>query len=59
MALKIKGPSQPVVAGEMITLTCVVDGARPAATIDWFNRSEIVVPHPPSTTDLQSDGTYR
>ena len=59
LTVRVRGPSTPVVAGEMVTLTCAVGGARPAASIDWFNRSEIVSPHPKSTVDLMSDGTYR
>ena len=57
--LRIRGPQQPVVAGEMVSLSCVVEGARPAANITWYNRSEVVNPHPSSTAELMSDGTYR
>lgn len=59
LALRLRGPNHPVVAGEMVSLTCIVDGARPAANITWYNRSELVRPQPPSTEDLMSDGTYR
>ncbi|KAI1305980.1 Schwann cell myelin protein [Halotydeus destructor] len=59
LSLRLYGPSTPVVAGEMVTLKCTVDGARPAATIDWFNRSEIVSPHPVASNELMTDGTFR
>ncbi|RWS14947.1 hemicentin-1-like isoform X2 [Dinothrombium tinctorium] len=59
LTLRVRGPLTPVVAGEMISLSCVVEGARPAASIEWFNRSEVVSPHPPATTDLMNDGTFR
>ena len=59
LSLKVRGPTQAVVAGEMVSLTCSVEGARPAANITWYNRSEVVNPHPSASTDLMSDGTYR
>ncbi|XP_015783699.1 hemicentin-2-like [Tetranychus urticae] len=59
LSLKLRRPKAPVVSGEMVSLTCTVDGARPPASIVWFNRSEVVTPHPTSSTDLMSDGTYR
>lgn len=40
-------------------MTCSVEGARPAATIDWFNRSELVDPQPVTTEELMPDSTYR
>ncbi|KAH6930201.1 hypothetical protein HPB50_011785 [Hyalomma asiaticum] len=43
----------------MVSLTCIVEGARPAANITWYNRSELVRPQPPAAEDLMSDGTYR
>lgn len=58
-SLTVRGPTTPVVAGEMVSLTCTVEGARPAANITWYNRSEVIGPQPPPTTDLMSDGTYR
>lgn len=59
LSLKIRGPDSPVVAGEMVSLTCWVEGARPAASIDWFNRSELVDPQPLSMDEVTSDGTFR
>ncbi|XP_053207682.1 hemicentin-2-like [Panonychus citri] len=59
LSLKLRRPKAPVVSGEMVSLTCTVDGARPPASIVWFNRSEVVSNHPPSSTELSSDGTYR
>lgn len=58
-SLTVRGPTTPVVAGEMVSLTCTVEGARPAANITWYNRSEVIGPQPTPTTDLMSDGTYR
>ncbi|XP_022251878.1 titin-like [Limulus polyphemus] len=59
LALTIRGRSVPVVEGEMVSLTCTVEGARPAANITWYNRSEVVRPQPIDSKDLMSDGTYR
>ncbi|GFU10289.1 hemicentin-1-like isoform X2 [Nephila pilipes] len=58
-SLNVRGPTTPVVAGEMVSLTCTVEGARPAANITWYNRSEVIGPQPMTTMDLMSDGTYR
>lgn len=57
--LKVVGPSEAVVAGEMVSLTCMVEGARPPATIDWFNRSDLIEPQPSSTDELMIDSTFR
>lgn len=59
ISLRVRGPTTPVVAGEMVSLTCTVEGSRPAATITWFNRSREVEPQPPASQDLMSDATYR
>ena len=59
LSLRVRGPMAPVVAGEMVSLTCSVDGARPRATIDWFNRSDLVDPQPASRDDPMSDTTFR
>jgi hypothetical protein len=59
LALRVRGPDAPVVAGEMVTLGCVIEGARPAATLDWYNRSEIVRPAPAAIAELMPDGTFR
>ena len=57
--LTIIKPPTPVVAGEMISLTCTVDGARPRSSISWFNRSQPVQQTPVENTELMEDGTYR
>ena len=49
----------PVVDEEMLSLTCSVEGARPAASIKWFNRSELVDPQPLAVEEAASDGTLR
>ncbi|GIY71577.1 hemicentin-1-like protein [Caerostris darwini] len=59
VSLRLRGPTTPVVAGEMVSLTCTVEGSRPAASITWFNRSKEVEPQPPASRDLMSDATYR
>ncbi|GFY58834.1 neural cell adhesion molecule 1-A [Trichonephila inaurata madagascariensis] len=59
VSLRLRGPTTPVVAGEMVSLTCTVEGSRPAASITWFNRSREVEPQPPASRDLMSDATYR
>ncbi|XP_064471723.1 hemicentin-1-like isoform X2 [Ornithodoros turicata] len=59
LALRLRGPNYPVVAGEMVSLTCIVEGARPAANITWYNRSEMARAQPPPSTEAMSDGTYR
>ncbi|XP_071033382.1 B-cell receptor CD22-like [Parasteatoda tepidariorum] len=59
VSLRVRGPTTPVVAGEMVSLTCTVEGSRPAASITWFNRSREVEPQPPASQDLMSDATYR
>lgn len=57
--LTIIKPPTPVVAGEMVSLTCTVDGSRPRSTITWFNRSQPVQQTPVENTELMDDGTYR
>lgn len=59
ISLRVRGPTTPVVAGEMVSLTCTVEGSRPAASITWFNRSREVDPQPAASQDLMSDATYR
>lgn len=59
LSLKIRGPSSPVVAGEMVSLTCFVEGARPAASISWYNRSELLDPQPLPTEEVMEDATFR
>lgn len=58
-SLKVNGPLEPVVAGEMVSLTCTVHGARPPATIDWFNRSDLIEPQPNSVEEVSHDSTFR
>jgi len=55
----IKPPTPAVVAGEMVSLTCTVDGSRPRSTITWFNRSQPIQQNPVENTELMDDGTYR
>lgn len=42
LSIRVATPRAPVVAGETVALRCTVDGARPAANITWYNRSEVV-----------------
>lgn len=43
LGIKVESPRSPVVNGETVMLRCHVDGARPAANITWYNRSEVVL----------------
>ena len=56
---RVHGPMSPVVAGQSVTLSCIVDGARPPVTISWLNNSKILSNQPLSSNDLTSDETYR
>lgn len=54
LSIRLDSPRSAIVAGETVILRCSVDGARPAANITWYNRSEAVAAHPlPSSAQLQ------
>jgi len=59
LSLKIQGPLSPVMSGEQLTISCSVEGARPPASISWYNRSELVNPQPEHKEELTEDGTFR
>lgn len=56
LSIHVALPRGPVVAGETVAMRCTVDGARPAANITWYNRSEVVqaVPMPESEASFLS-----
>ncbi|XP_076339232.1 hemicentin-1-like isoform X2 [Tachypleus tridentatus] len=58
-SLEIEGPSDPVVAGNTVLLTCTIEGAKPAGKATWYNQSKIVEPQPHSRSELMSDGTFK
>lgn len=57
--LHVRGPMTPVTAGDVVSLTCIVEGARPASSITWFNQSLVIDPQPLPSTDVLSDGSFR
>ncbi|XP_045532342.1 hemicentin-1 isoform X2 [Pieris brassicae] len=42
--IAISGVGEHVTQGTLLTLMCSVSGARPAATIEWFNGTELLTP---------------
>ncbi|XP_038217056.1 hemicentin-2 isoform X4 [Zerene cesonia] len=40
--IAISGVGEHVTQGTLLTLMCVVSGARPAATIEWYNGTELL-----------------
>lgn len=59
LTLHVRGPITPVNSGEVVSLTCIAEGARPAASVLWFNRSQVIHPQPLPSTDMLSDGSFR
>lgn len=57
-SLEIDGPTAPVTAGEYITLTCTIEGAKPEANATWFNRSDVLNIKPEMRFEEASDGTF-
>ncbi|XP_055947498.1 B-cell receptor CD22-like isoform X2 [Argiope bruennichi] len=57
-SLEVDGPDDPVTAGEFVTLTCTIEGAKPAANATWFNRSEVLNIMPQTELQLAPDGTF-
>ncbi|XP_054711324.1 hemicentin-2-like [Uloborus diversus] len=57
-SLEVDGPDEPVTAGEMVTLICTIEGAKPAANATWFNRSDVLNIQPDTQVDLAADGTF-
>ncbi|XP_034251543.1 hemicentin-1 isoform X2 [Thrips palmi] len=61
LALELTGVDQHVVQGSSVTLQCVVSGARPSATVTWYNGTEPLDANRveiKDTKSLQSDGTH-
>ncbi|XP_023231939.1 titin-like isoform X2 [Centruroides sculpturatus] len=59
ISLEISGPTEPVQEGDIISLNCTVEGAKPAAEITWYNESNVLIPSPESETEKMPDNTYR
>ena len=49
----ITGLDAPVTEGTAVVVYCVAEGARPAATITWFNASSPLHKNTVETTQLQ------
>lgn len=59
VSLHVRGPISSVVEGELVSLSCIVEDARPPANILWFNRSQPLDPQPLSSSDLLANGAFR
>lgn len=57
-SLEVDGPDAAVTAGDAVTLTCTISGAKPAANATWFNRSDALDVVPRTRVDLAADGTF-
>ncbi|GFS64759.1 neuromusculin, putative [Nephila pilipes] len=57
-SLEVDGPTAPVTAGDFVTLTCTIEGAKPAANATWFNRSDVLNILPQTEIELAPDGTF-
>ncbi|GFR09860.1 uncharacterized protein TNCT_639511 [Trichonephila clavata] len=57
-SLEVEGPTAPVTAGDFVTLTCTIEGAKPAANATWFNRSDVLNTQPQTEIELAPDGTF-
>lgn len=59
LSSEISGPTEPVEEGDIISLNCTVEGAKPAAVITWYNVSNVLIPS--SEPDIQEmpDKTFR
>ncbi|KPM06201.1 Immunoglobulin domain containing protein 5, partial [Sarcoptes scabiei] len=54
LSIRVESSQNSVMSGEKVQLRCVVDGARPAANITWYNRTEII-----SSDNFLSDETSK
>jgi len=50
---ELTGYDAPVLEGTVVNLLCRVKGARPAASITWYNGTTAVSPQPPSNLAVQ------
>ncbi|VVD03802.1 unnamed protein product [Leptidea sinapis] len=51
--IAISGVGEHVTQGTILTLMCVVSGARPAATIEWYNGTHLLST---DSHNIQKDG---
>ncbi|XP_035702985.1 uncharacterized protein LOC110843952 isoform X6 [Folsomia candida] len=54
---ELTGYDGPVLDGTVVNLLCRVKGARPAASITFFNGTDVISPQPPSNLAVQHDYT--
>lgn len=54
LALELTGVDQHVVQGSSVTLSCVVSGARPSASVTWYNGTEPLDPNRVEIKDNQA-----
>ncbi|XP_046648094.1 uncharacterized protein LOC124338080 isoform X3 [Daphnia pulicaria] len=54
----LTGLDTAVTEGTAVVVYCVAEGARPAATITWYNDSSPLQKSAVETTQLQADGTF-
>lgn len=59
LTLDVLGPEEPVIAGKEVNFTCIVEGAKPAANITWYNRSDVLEAKVEARNQLMPDKTYR
>ena len=57
--LRITGADKSFSAGNVISLVCVAQSARPAAVLTWYNGSSLFPDQPAGQVSLHSDGTYQ
>ncbi|XP_035226705.1 hemicentin-1-like [Stegodyphus dumicola] len=57
LSLEVEGPTSPVIAGELVSLTCTIQGAKPAANATWYNKSDVINVMPQTHIDQAPDGT--
>ncbi|GAB6028135.1 hypothetical protein CHUAL_002351 [Chamberlinius hualienensis] len=53
------GPKHPLVAGTKVSLSCVVDGSKPAANITWLNGTSALSAMPHAEVTTNNMGTHR
>ncbi|XP_023228878.1 hemicentin-1-like, partial [Centruroides sculpturatus] len=58
-ALELEEQPVPVIEGEHAELICIVDGAKPPASVKWYNGSEIVAMSSSIQEEGLDDGTFR
>ena len=57
--LQISGGDKSFSSGNVISLVCLAQSARPAAVLTWYNGSNLFPDQPAGQVTLDSDGTYQ